>query len=199
MYIPAQYVQTSAPDTEPVSLDQARAFLELDADITDDNQLLERILIPAARKAAEMRTHRSLISQEWRLTMDAFPCRSVIELWHGPVQDVQSLRYFDTAYAEQTLPDDQYVVVVGDELARLGLIGGQVWPSTGARIGAVMVDFTAGYGDDGDDVPEPIRHWILMRLRSLWEYRSEDVALLNARLQKPSFIDGLLDGFCIPL
>jgi uncharacterized phiE125 gp8 family phage protein len=60
----------TAPVAEPLALDEARAFLR--ADTNDDDELIAS-LIAAARTHVEALTRRALITQGWRLTLDAWP------------------------------------------------------------------------------------------------------------------------------
>ena len=189
------YVLTSAPQGEPVTLPVARGFLQLDADLYDDDALLLQVLLPTARAAAEHRTGRALITQQWRRSLDCWPCNGVIELEHAPLQSVQSVQYRNELGVWITVAPSVYVVDVESLPGRVAPAFGQVWPTVNPGLGVVRVDYTAGYGDTEADVPEGIRHWILLRTKSLWDYRSESVELLRGRLEQPSFIDSLLDGF----
>lgn len=61
------------------------------------------------------------------------------------------------------------------------------------------MDYTAGYGDAATDVPEGIRHWILLRVGTLYENR-EEVAILSRQSIEPlPFVDCLLDPYKAPL
>ncbi len=60
----------SGPAVEPLSLVEAKSWLKLDS--SDEDQLVQS-LIASARLAVEAATNRLLITQQWRLMMDA--CR----------------------------------------------------------------------------------------------------------------------------
>src|SRR5215813_11576117 len=60
----------TAPALEPVSLDEARAFLRVEHH--DDDEVIAA-LIAGARLHVEAATRRALITQSWRLDFDAWP------------------------------------------------------------------------------------------------------------------------------
>lgn len=64
-----------------------------------------------------------------------------IRLPYGPVSDVVSVKYVDTAGAEQTLSDTVYVLS-GDELL---LTYGSSWPSLRGDAEGVRIRYKAGY------------------------------------------------------
>ena len=50
--------------------------------------------------------------------------------------------------------------------------GALVWPKPGRIANGIEIAFTAGYGDAAADVPEPIRHAILLLVAHWHEHRS---------------------------
>lgn len=77
--------QLVGPTVEPVSLAEARQFLRIDDDFTDDDALV-LMLIASARRSAEQLCRRVLISQQWRLVFDRFPSPMsgrLTEYWMG--------------------------------------------------------------------------------------------------------------------
>jgi uncharacterized phiE125 gp8 family phage protein len=59
------------------------------------------------------------------------------------------------------------------------------------ELNAFEVDFTAGYGDEADDVPGPIRH-ALKILVAHWFERREVVVLGLGAQEVPATVAGLL-------
>jgi hypothetical protein len=51
------------------------------------------------------------------------------------------------------------------------------WPSVTARADAVTIEFTAGYGDAGSDVPEPIRTAIALAVGHIHHIASRNPAV----------------------
>lgn len=199
-------VQTTAPAVEPLTLADARLHLKLAADETDEDSLIEDVLIPAARRYAETATRRSFITQGWRLVLDCFPC--CIELEKGPVQRIDSITYRDIAGVTQTITwaapansvqrssDGTLVADLSGDVPTITPAFGNVWPIPMPEAGAVAVNFTAGYGDAATDVPEGIRHWMLLRINSLFENREEAAPGIVSPMP---WVDGLLDPYVVAL
>ena len=115
----------------------------------------------------------------------------------GPVQAVTSIVYQDMNFNLVTMPPEDYVVTSTDDLTRITPIFGQIWQPTLPQIGAVNVQFVAGYGDS-TQVPEGIKHWIKLRVDSLYNQRGE-VAFARGRMDKLPYVDALLDPYRIAL
>ena len=47
-----------------------------------------------------------------------------------------------------------------------------VWPAPGRRIGGIEIEFTAGYGDNPSDVPEPILQALKLLVAHWYEVRN---------------------------
>ena len=90
-----------------------------------------------------------------------------------PVQSVEAVTYVDLAGATQTLDPGDYVLtgVGGAAYAKLRPASGTSWPPTIREPECVTIDFTAGYGDNSTDIPEPIRAAIIARVAQLYENR----------------------------
>lgn len=188
------YQLVTAPEKEPVSVDEAANFLRIDDDLRADDELLQHVLIPAARRHAEHLTNRVLITQTWQLLLDGWPACG-IELERCPVQAVTQVETLDDAGAWGTVAPSVYAADFASAPARLAPRFGQYWPAASWTMGSVRITFRAGYGDAPEDVPEGIRSWMLMRINSLWQFRGESEALLVGRLEKPAFVDGMLDPY----
>ena len=197
-------VQTTPPAIEPISLAEARLHLKLTADDpTDEDSLISSVWIPAARRHAEMLTRRSFITQGWRLVMDCFP--PCIHLERGQVQQIDSLVYRDMAGSTQTISwasvtngiqrstDGTLVADLTSEVARIAPAFGRCWPIPLPEIGAVAVNYTAGYGNAGA-VPEGIKSWMFLRIASLDQNRED---LVSQSLKSMPYLDGMLDPYTI--
>lgn len=194
---------------EPVSL--AEVKLHLRVDIPDDDALI-LALISSARQMAEMLTNRQLLTATWNQVLDAFPGPSLmgvpagtpysipahaILIPKGPVQSVSSITYLDMNSNLITMPPQDYVVTSTDDLTRITPVFGKIWQPTLPQIGAVSVQFVAGYGDS-ILVPAGIKHWIKLRVDSLYNQRGE-VAFARGRMDKLPYVDALLDPYRIAM
>ena len=151
------------PTIEPISLDEAKAHLRFYVNHEED---LIRSLITAARMYCETYTGKSFITQTLRLTRDTFPdYREGYEfrLPRPPLLTVTSIQYTDTASATQTVSSSLYVVDPAPEVGRIGLAYGETWPTDAIeQIGAVKVNYTAGYGPAASNVPKTIKQAMLL-------------------------------------
>lgn len=94
------------------------------------------------------RLGRALLTQSWRLVLDAFTPEIRIPL--PPVQSVTAITYVDAAGATQTLAPEAYRLA-GETIKPVTR-----WPSTAAVLDAVSITFVAGYAT-GAEVPQDLR------------------------------------------
>lgn len=154
----ASLAVTTPPSTEPITLAELKLQARVDTD--DADSLLNR-LMTAARQWVEAWLDKALITQTITLKLDAFP--SVIKLPKGPVQSVTSISYLDSNGTSQVWSASNYQLDTGKELGKIAAKEGVSTPSTQlATFDTVTVVYVAGYGDAADDVPEPIRHALLL-------------------------------------
>lgn len=180
------------PATEPVTLAEVKTRLRID-DATDDAGVNR--LIAAATKHAESITRRAFVTQQWALTLDAFPCGS-ISLPLPPLQSVQEISYIDSDGATVVLASTEYLV---DKNGLIGMIHRayqKQWPTTRAQPMAVTIKFTAGYGAAAA-VPSDLAS-ALMLLVAHWDQNREPVVVGTIVSSVPLSVDSLLAPFVIP-
>lgn len=162
----------SPPEIEPLLFDDVVVHLRMGtAEIEAERSNIEA-LISVARIEAENYTGRALISQTWEMKLHclAYPIR----LPKQRVQSIESITYIDLDGNPQTLPADQYRLSGWDSNNLLPAYAVN-WPSSRGDIDSVTVRWVVGYGDDGGDVPMPIRQWMLIRIGTLYIHREEVV------------------------
>jgi uncharacterized phiE125 gp8 family phage protein len=147
------------PAVEPVLLAEAKAHLRVTA--TDEDDLIGA-LIAAARVAIETEIRRVLIAQEWRLVVEVWPEDGVM-LPLVPAISVEAVRAIDGEGVVTELTDDDYEFDPADFSITLD-------PVVGAA--RYEIDFTAGYGAAGTDVPQPLRQAIRLLVTHWYENRS---------------------------
>ncbi len=184
--------RTSEPQELPLSLNEAKAFLRIDTDVTDDDALI-MALQRAAVDHVEEWTRRALITQTWRLSRDRWPGgRSILDQdWEGvregafienaaqsfeipkpPLQAVSSFQVFATDDTASEVATTVYFVDTESQPGRITLRFGQTWPSTTLRpANGIQVTFTAGYGDTWNDVPDGIIQAVRLALAFFYEQR----------------------------
>ncbi|ESX86956.1 phage head-tail connector protein [Mesorhizobium sp. LNJC405B00] len=164
------------PDDFPVLLAEAKAQLGITVTTVHDDMINRLIAAVTAKLDGERGLlGRALVTQEWTLTLDSFPAEISVPL--PPLQSVDEIIYLDAAGEEQTLATNQYAVlgIGGSRRARIVPAYGKSWPATRDFPEAVTVSFTAGYGDDEESVPEPLRAAILLHVGHLFENRETTI------------------------
>lgn len=178
---------------EPVTLAQAKVQCRVDEDITTEDDLLET-LIAAARTQAEQELSRALITQTWERVIDAFP-ECEIELGMPTALAITSVTYIDAAGDSQVMDAADYSLDAETGRGFLLPAEGTVWPNTLDTANAVRVRFTAGYGAAASAVPASIKSWILLRVGTLYQHRSEIAAGISVTALPGGFADRLLDRY----
>lgn len=150
------------PALEPVTLAEVRQFLRL-ADNSEDALLTS--LIKAARETLEAQTGLVLINQTFRFYVDGWPARGLIKLGKYPVRSIVSI----TAYRENGEP-----VFIAEHDLHLEAAARPARLHIASRIGeadSLDIDFIAGFGETGADVPDALRHAILTLVAHWYEFR----------------------------
>lgn len=174
------------PAKEPITLAMAKEHLRI---IDNDSDSYISTLIFVARRTAEAYLNRALITQTWDYYIDAFA--SVIKIPKGKLQSVTYVKYTDTDGALQTVNSSplEYTVDTDSDPGYVRRAYGQTWPNTRNVSGAVTIRFVCGYGDSQEDVPEDIRHGILMIIADLYEHRETATPAYEAILHPHRLIE----------
>lgn len=193
------YELVTGPASEPVTLAEAKAHARVDID--DDDALLTE-LITAARQWVEQNTGRCLITQTWRLALDAWPGQQGDQWWDGtregpitmldaqwlefrrsPVIAITEVATLDEADAATVWASSNYYLArQPNGYGRLVRKRGAVWPEVSDRgAGAIRIKATCGYGPLATDVPFPFRQAI-KQLVAYWSENRDAVGEAPARL-----------------
>ena len=156
----------TGPAETVVSIDEALLHLRADSH-EDDTEILG--LVRAATAQAEAFCRRRFVTQQWRLTLDAFPAGAII-LLYPPLASVQSVKYVDQAGDLQTLDAGAYVVRSDETPGRIVRAYDTSWPTVRAEEGAVRVEFTCGYGGAAA-VPDAAKRAVLLIVGTLYANR----------------------------
>lgn len=175
--ITSEWVIT-APTTQPLTLSDAKAHLRL-LDDSMDSELLR--FIDVATRWLEEGLGITLINTARGVLLDCFPDDwDRFDIPRPPLVSVQSLQYYDTANAQQTLVEGTDFEVVTSTKAR-GYIYPILsawpsgWPSTYDRPDAVDLRFTAGYGTAHTAIPEEAKHILRMMVAQFDENRAPTI------------------------
>ena len=140
-----KYKVTTPPNSEPISL--AEAKLHLRVDTTDDDVLISS-LVKAAREYCEKFQNRSYVAQVVTLKLDQFTASDYIELPLAPLISVSSISYVDNNGATQTFSSSNYSVDVFSEPGRITLGYNKTWPSDcRGYYDDLTITYVAGYAN----------------------------------------------------
>lgn len=180
--------QSLAPVAEPVSLAEVKRHLRLDGGAED---ALLATLLAAARDDVERQTGLALIRQTWRVVLDRPPPGLRVVLGRAPVMAVTSVTRFDRDGEVHAIAAGQWRLDRHDRPAAVDLSG--LAPGTDIANG-IEIDYEAGHGDTGADVPDLLKRAILLLAAHLFEHRSG--SLVDDRVTAwPSGYDRLLAPF----
>ena len=181
-----------------------KAQARIDPDLTDDDQMIQSVIIPAARQLAETRTGAAIRPARYRQVFPAFPHHGgALPLALGAVIGVETITYAPphAAGSRLTLDPTTVELVVIDREAVVAPLSGH-WPHAGRGPRAVEVVFTAGIepGDLAQRFPS-VKTWILMA--AAWAYAQRELFMLKARGTgydelPPDYLSGLLDPLRLP-
>ncbi|MET0154824.1 MAG: head-tail connector protein [Rickettsiales bacterium] len=147
------------PSEEPIALGETKNYLRVDHDADD---ALIASMIAAVRQDAETYIGRSMIRRQWRVIFqDCAPQNFICPM--GPVLSVDSMTTYDRETDETLAVDvENYYLAPGfDRLTCIGALYAD----------AITVDYTAGYGEGADDVPQGIKHGMLVDLAARYADR----------------------------
>jgi uncharacterized phiE125 gp8 family phage protein len=180
-------VLTEAPEVEPIALAEAKAHLRVDEDHED---ALIAQLIVAARMFVERTLGLALLTQGWAYFLDAWPRSSCVALPIAPVRSVDAVTLHEATGGSTEIDAEAYAADILSQPARI-VFKGAAPPVLPRELNGFEIAFTAGYGDEAEDVPPPIRHAITL-LVAHWFERREPVVLGAAAQEVPATVAGLL-------
>lgn len=200
-----------APPARPaVPLDVVKQHVRVDN--AGDDALLA-FYVESATQTVEAHLNRALLTQTLRWDVQEMPPGNVpivpagnllvlplafsgpvftgraMELPRAPVQQVLGVRMGAGADARDVAAD-RYALDLGQDPARLRLLGGLSLFGGAYGTQGFSVTFRAGYGDTPEAIPAPIRHAILLLLGSTYENRGDtpdggEVPAVVSRLLSP--------------
>ena len=178
---------TSAPTSEPISIDDVKLAAKIDGSAED--ALVLRIA-KASREYVEKCLNRALITQTLKLSLDAFPTNvngsmnfdernlgpapatitqtPAIDLPMGPIQSISSVKYWDSTNTQQTFDSANYYLDAAG--SRICLVNGASWPADLRPRAGVEISYVAGYGN-ASAVPNAIQEAILQLAVMTYEER----------------------------
>ena len=162
----------TAPAAEPITVTDAKKQMRIEH--SDDDALIAR-LINVAIGFVDVRgaLGKAMITQTWGEWLAPNP--SVVYLSLGPVQSVSAIKYYDTDNALQTATLSNFHVLGTSGRTLVSPKTGYAWPTTFQRDDAIKIEYVIGYGDAATDIPETIRHALLMLVSHYYENRENEL------------------------
>lgn len=181
---------TAGPAVEPVTLPEAKAHLRIDSD--DEDALIASLAV-TSRLHIEASLGLAMITQSWRLLLDRWPSGDAVELPLRPLLAVDAVRVRTSGEATATLAPTTYLVDIASRPPRV-VFNGAARPDPGIAANGIEIDFTAGFGDAGADVPAPLKHAILMLTAHWYEHR-DPVEIGSSAARIPEAVSDLIQPF----
>jgi uncharacterized phiE125 gp8 family phage protein len=178
----------TAAAVEPVTLDEAKAFLRVEHN--DDDEVIAA-LTAASRIHVEAQTRRALITQGWRISADAWPQDGRLLVRPAPLQTLDAARVYDFEGVAHEIDTQAFV----PDLATSTLVFAPnltSWapPAPGRLAAGIELDVICGYGDAPTDVPEALRQAIRL-LVAHW-YENRGLAAIGTVTVLPSTVAALI-------
>jgi len=161
----------TAPAVKPVTLSEVKDQLRVEG--PDDDVILTRLInVAVAYTDAKGALGQAMITQTWAQWIGPNPTQS-IRLLLGPIQSVTAVKYYDVDGALQTDTLSNYQVFGTGSATTIEPKSGQNWPVTQDRPDAIKIEYVVGYGDATTDVPDTIRHAMMLMVGHWYDNREQ--------------------------
>jgi len=171
-------VLVSAPASLPVSVAEAKAQMEVEH--SDNDALIERFIKTAVRLVdATGVLGKAMITQSWGQWVKPNPGK--IRLLMGPIQSVDAVKYYNQSNVITTDTLSNYDVLGTPSHTVISPKSGYSWPTTYIRSDAIKIEYTVGFGDASSDVPETVRHALMMLVAHYYENRENELIGVNSK------------------
>ncbi|MBW6421259.1 head-tail connector protein [Rhizobium sp. XQZ8] len=159
------YAQTTPPSAEPLTLAEIKVHLRIDG--TDEDALLTS-LIATAREHLERETGLCLITQSWRLYLYRWPKDGIARIEKYPVRTIDAVTVYEADGAAVEVPLEDHLLDGEGRPARLWL---KSPPTPGQAMNGIEIDFSAGFGEAGADVPDTLKRAMSIHTGHMFAFR----------------------------
>lgn len=150
---------------EAISLAEAKAFLRVE-DGAEDQLILS--LIRTARDHLERETGVVTLTRPFRLYLDDWPAKKTLEIGRFPVTSIEAVTLHDAAGLPVAVNLSGFVLAGRALPPRLFLPSR---PAPLREMSGIEIDFTAGFGETGAEVPDGLRRAMLTHVAAMYELR----------------------------
>lgn len=179
------------PAIELITLSEMKEYARVLYD-AEDQLLVE--LIKSAREWCEDFTGIAFITQQRQASYSVMPNKRELSLSRGPLQSVTQIQIFNRNAQATDFDVDNIYVDTASVPGRIVLHDNVVWPPMQRAANGMVIDYVAGYGNAGSDVPAPIRLAIKQLVLHWFENRElcADGAAAN---RAPMTVEVLLQNY----
>lgn len=179
-----EYRLKTPPTTEPITLQETKAWLKVDHNSEDS---LIQLLITTARERFETLTGLSLMVQQWVAYLPYWPMQAEQAWWdglrdgaflseplqeislrQGPVRQIDALTLFDVDENATVYPATHYLLDKARD--RLVLKSRAPIPQGTRIINPIEITYTTGY----EIIPGVIKSGLLKLITHLYEHRGDE-------------------------
>lgn len=157
--------ELSPPAGEPLTLAEAKAHMRVEHNAEDD---LISALIRTVRQHLERDTGLVTMTRGYRVYLDDWPEDGVIRIARAPVRTIEAVTVHDDAGLPQEIDASGFVLDGAVLPARLILTR---QPAPSRAVNGIEIDFTAGFGATGAEVPDGLKRAMLLHLGLLYDFR----------------------------
>lgn len=182
-------IELTPPVVEPLTLAEIRAHLRLDSE--EEGGLL-LALATVAREHLERETGLVLAARDFRFCLDDWPEDGILTIARGPVRAVTAVTVYDGKGEPQVVDLDGHLLDEQSRPARLWL---RETPAPGRAMNGIEVEFSAGFGESGADVPETLKRAMLLHIGAMFACRGVVGVEAQPAVVPPGY-DRLIAPFC---
>ena len=163
-------VRITQPAVEPVSLAEAKVQARVDTE-ADDAYI--QALIAVARQYVEDILDITLLTTVWEASYDLFPVWAIV--LPRPMLQAANItvtyRLGDGATSTKSSAAGDFRVDTRTVPGRIYPHWSDTWPGVRGDENSVVINYTAGFGDDGSSVPPLYKHLIMMLVAHWYDSR----------------------------